>query len=299
VNSTTAAPLPTISLVTPSFNQAQFLGETLESVLTQNYPFLEYVVVDGGSTDRSRELIAARAARLAWWCSEPDGGLYDGLNKGFARTTGEVMGWLNSDDLHFPWTLRTVGEIFARFPEVQWLASQTVGTWTPAGDCTGMATIDGFSREAFFDGGYLPGAARQYGWIPQEATFWRRSLWEKSGGRLDASLKFAGDFALWARFYQHADLVGTPTPLGGFRTHPAQKSRAMDGYLGEARAALAAARARHHHRPNLVRQWLLRTRISAVPGLRETLAGRLGYRGRKIEAAVDGGAWELKSHRFL
>ena len=298
MNTTTATPLPTISLVTPSFNQAQFLGATLESVFAQNYPALDYVVVDGGSTDNSRELIAACAARLAWWCSEPDGGMYDGLNKGFAHTTGEIMGWLNSDDLHFPWTLRTVGEIFARFPEVQWLASQTVGAWTAAGDCTGMTTLGGFSHEAFLDGNYLPGAARHYGWIPQEATFWRRSLWEKAGGRLDTTLRLAGDFELWARFYEHAELVATPTPLAGFRAHTRQLSRAMDSYLDEARRILGAVQERHHHRPRRIRQWLLRTQIAALPGLRNLTVHRFGYTGRIVRP--DGaGAWHLHDHRFL
>ncbi|MDD2765434.1 MAG: glycosyltransferase family 2 protein [Opitutaceae bacterium] len=298
MNSTTVAPLPTISLVTPSFNQAQFLSATLESVLTQNYPFLEYVVVDGGSTDRSRELITAWAARLAWWCSEPDGGMYAALNKGFAHTHGEIMGWLNSDDLLLPGALRAVGEIFARFPEVQWLSSLALSTWTPTGSCVGVSIVEGFSRTAFFDGGYLPGGARLYAWIPQESTFWRRSLWGKSGGQIDASLKFAGDFALWARFYQHADLVGTPTPLGGFRTHPAQKSRAMDAYLAEARAVLAAARAHAAHRTNATRALLLRSRIAAMPGLRGACARCFGYPARRVVADASYG-WRLENYHFL
>src|SRR3954464_13703841 len=95
--------LPRISIVTPSFNQARFLPETIRSVLGQNYPDLEYVVIDGGSTDGSAEVIRRHEDRLAQWVSEKDAGQYDAINKGFARTSGEIMGWLNSDDLYTPW----------------------------------------------------------------------------------------------------------------------------------------------------------------------------------------------------
>jgi glycosyltransferase involved in cell wall biosynthesis len=290
--------LPTFSLVTPSFNQATFLGATLDSVQAQAYPELEHVVVDGGSTDGSREILAGRAQQFAWWCSERDGGMYDALNKGFAHTSGEIMGWLNSDDLLLAGALRAVGEIFARFPEVEWLSSLALSTWTPAGSCAGVATIDGYARAAFLDGGYLPGGARHYGWIPQESTFWRRSLWTRAGARLEASLKFAGDFELWSRFYAHAELVGTPTPLGGFRTHPAQKSRAMDAYLAEARAALGAAQARAPHEPRPARRFLLRSRLAEIPGLRGPGARKFGYDARRVVADPAGG-WQMQSYRFL
>ncbi|HEY5792280.1 MAG TPA: glycosyltransferase, partial [Chthoniobacterales bacterium] len=111
------------SIVTPSFNQASHLEGTLRSVLDQPGVDLEYLVVDGGSTDGSREVIERHAGRLAWWCSERDGGQYAAINKGFARTTGDILGWLNSSDLYLPWTLITVQQIFTQFPEVQWITS--------------------------------------------------------------------------------------------------------------------------------------------------------------------------------
>lgn len=291
------APL-SISLVTPSFNQAAFLPAALDSVLAQNYPNLEYIVVDGGSNDGSRDVVAARAGRLAWWCSEPDGGLYDALNKGFSHARGEIMGWLNSDDLQFPSTLRAVGEIFARFPEVEWLASLAPSTWSSDGNCLGVSHIEGFSRAAFLEGAYLPGAARHHGWIPQETVFWRRSLWEKTGAHLDSSLKFAGDFELWARFFERAELFGTPAPLAGFRTHRAQKSRSMETYLSEARAVLVKSRARAGHRLPAARRFFQRTRLAEMPGLRSPLARLTGYAAKKIVATADG-SWRLEPYRFL
>src|SRR5215212_7784658 len=114
---------PRISIVTPSFNQGRFLRETMQSVLGQGYPNLEYVVIDGGSTDESVDIIRGHEQQLAAWVSEKDAGQYDAINKGFARTSGEVMAWLNSDDKYTPWALPVVGEIFAQLPEVKWLTT--------------------------------------------------------------------------------------------------------------------------------------------------------------------------------
>ncbi|MBI2517774.1 MAG: glycosyltransferase [Opitutae bacterium] len=293
-----SAPLPLISLVTPSFNQAAYLAQSLDSVLGQAYPALDYVVVDGGSTDGSRALIEARAPALSWWCSEADDGMYSALNKGFDHTRGEIMGWLNSDDLLQPGALQTVGIIFRDFPDVQWLTSLSLSTWTASGACAGIASIAGYSRQAFLDGAYLPGGARHYGWIPQESTFWRRSLWERAGGQLAANLHLAGDFELWSRFYQHAELVGTPVPLGGFRLHERQKSRAMEDYLREARAALATARRTAGYRTAPIRLLAQRSRAAEMPGLRGFLANRVGYDARRIIPISEGG-WRSETYRFL
>ncbi|MEW6192538.1 MAG: glycosyltransferase family 2 protein [Bacillota bacterium] len=228
--------LPKISIVTPSYNQAPFLEEAIISVLNQAYPNLEYVIIDGGSTDGSVDIIRKYENYLTYWVSEPDAGQYDAVNKGFAKTTGDIMAWLNSDDKYTPWAFQVVGHIFSALPEVEWLTTLYPLTWDEHGQATNCHYHGGYSRRAFFRGEFLRGAGwPARGWIQQESTFWRRSLWNRAGGYVDASLRFAGDFELWARFYKYSELYGVPIPLGGFRMHAEQKTaRFIKEYIREA-----------------------------------------------------------------
>ncbi len=234
--------LPTISIVTPSYNQAQFLDEAMRSVLMQGYPNLEYVVIDGGSSDGTVDIIRSHESRLAYWVSESDRGQYDAINKGFLKTSGEIMAWLNSDDKYMPWTFSLIAEIFSLFPEVEWITSVHPVSWNKRGQAVAVDFTGGFSGESFYKGGNFPGKG-SYGrrWIQQESTFWRRSLWQRAGGSLDVSLQVAADFELWARFFQHADLYGVSALLGGFRAHGNQKSiNFRKEYMLEAKQVLRA-----------------------------------------------------------
>lgn len=233
--------LPRITLVTPSFNQGRYLEATLRSVLDQGYPNLEYIVMDGGSTDDSRAIIERYQERLAYWISQPDDGQYAAIASGFARSTGEVMGWLNSDDLHTPWTLHTVGQIFADLPEVEWISTTYPMYVDGDGRMMAMALIDGFHRDGFLRGEYMTSADwLTRGWIMQEGTFWRRSLWERAGG-LNTRSQLAADFGLWAQFFAHAPLYALPLPLACFRAHADQKtSTRYAAYVQEALGVLRA-----------------------------------------------------------
>jgi glycosyltransferase involved in cell wall biosynthesis len=236
---------PRISVVTPSFNQAAYLEQAIDSVLSQRYPDLEYIMIDGGSTDGSIDIIRRHEKQLAYWISEPDGGHYEGVNKGFARSTGEIMGWINSDDMYCPWALRTVASVMTALPEIEWLTTVRPLTWTCGGLCAGVNKIAGYSKRSLLDGCHLPNEQRFFGWIQQESTFWRRSLWERAGGVLRTQFRLAADFDLWARFYDHTDLYAVDSPLGGFRYQPEQRSRKVDEYLSEANTSLEEARRRN------------------------------------------------------
>ncbi|MEM1183435.1 MAG: glycosyltransferase family 2 protein [Planctomycetota bacterium] len=233
---------PSIALVTPAFNAGKYIESTLSSVLTQGYDRLEYVVVDGGSSDNTVDAIRARESDLTAWVSEPDEGMYDAINKGFAKTSGEVMGWINADDVLLPGTLATVGEVFGRFPEIEWISTRTPAAIDERGSIIKINRHAAFSAHGFARGVHFVHA----GWpaecfLQQEGTFWRRSLWNRAGGKLDASYKLAGDFELWCRFAQHAELVSIDVPLGLFRYHPEQASgQNLAKYLEEARRAYAA-----------------------------------------------------------
>jgi hypothetical protein len=208
--------LPKISLVTPSFNQTDYLRHTLESVIRQNYPNLEYIVLDGGSTDGSLEVIRSYEDKLTFWRSKPDGGQYEALNEGFARATGDIMAWLNSDDIYFPWTLSTVARIFSKFPNVSWLSGAVCFVNQEGQVVATNPTTGGLSGELTRTGRYRDGIA---GFLPQEGMFWRRELWDKAGGFLDTRLKLAADFELWCRFARHTSPVAVRCLLAGFRRH--------------------------------------------------------------------------------
>lgn len=210
---------PRITVVTPSYNQGEYLEQTIISVLDQGYPNLEYIIMDGGSTDRSVDIIKKYEHRLSYWVTEPDKGLYDALQKGFGRSTGEIMCWINSDDMHHRKSLMSIAELFRAFPHINWIMG--ANTYY---DEMGQAFIpdpDKFycrwSKWRMYD---LDGK-----FIQQESVFWRRSLWEKAGSYIDTSLALAGDAELWLRFFRHDQLYTTTLMLAGFRVRSSQKSK--------------------------------------------------------------------------
>lgn len=293
--------LPKISIITPSYNQCEFIEATINSILTQNYPNLEYIIIDGGSTDGSVEIIKKYEKYLHFWCSEPDAGQYDAINKGFARSTGEIMAWLNSDDMYCPWAFKTVADAMSEFSEIEWLTTLNPGAWDCLGFCLGFVSMPGYSKEAFLDGCHLPKDRSSIGWIQQESTFWRRSLWQKVNQSISTEFKLAGDFDLWSRFFQYADLYSIQAPLGGFRLQANQKSRQFEEYLIDAEKSLLSMRQILNWQPNLLRNIPRQLKLNKIPKVRDLILYNSGYTGKKLvrkNPEFKDAFWEIEEYKF-
>jgi glycosyltransferase involved in cell wall biosynthesis len=209
---------PLVSIITPSFNQAPFLRRTMESVLDQDYPNVEYILMDGASIDGSQRIIESYADQLVHWESLPDQGQTDAINKGFAKAKGKYLAWLNSDDVYQPGAISEAVAYLESHPQVAMVY----------GDCT---FIDAQDRVI----GRFPAAQtnyarlrRGYVHIPQQASFFRADLWRQVGP-LDPSYYFAMDYDLWVRLAKLAPLDYYPGHVwASFRLHGAAKTIAAD-----------------------------------------------------------------------
>lgn len=206
--------LPTISIVTPTFRQGIFLERTIKSILDQDYPRLEYIVQDGGCDQSTIAILQEYQTRIQHWESSPDSGQSHALNLGFRHTHGEIMAYLNSDDLLLPGSLHYIGSFFAKHPEVDVIyghrilineKDEEIGRWIlPPHQSKILSWAD---------------------YIPQESLFWRRRVWNMVGATIDESFRFAMDWDLLLRFREAgAKFMRLPRFIGAFRIHPHQKT---------------------------------------------------------------------------
>jgi glycosyltransferase involved in cell wall biosynthesis len=207
-----------VSIVTPSYNQAAYIEATMRSVWQQDYPSIEYLIVDGGSTDGTPDILRRYADRLAWWVSERDQGQTDALNKGFARATGDILAWINSDDTYEPGAVAAAVDYLIQHPDVGMVYADT-------------NFIDDHGRPI----GRFPAAQTDYSrlrqgyvHIPQQATFFRAELWRQVAP-LDPDFYFAMDYDLWVRLAKLAPFAYLPgRTWANFRLHSGAKTIAAD-----------------------------------------------------------------------
>jgi GT2 family glycosyltransferase len=209
-----------VSIVTPSFNQAKYLEQTILSVLNQDYPRIEYIIMDGASTDGSVEIIKKYADKLAYWASEKDAGQADAINKGFARATGEIAAWLNSDDYYLPGTVRAAVKVFEENPEVVLV----YGNMLAVDENSRTFNILKYKQLTLED-------LLCFEIIGQPAVFMRRSALQKTNG-LNPTFHFLLDHLLWIQIARHGRILHVDQTWSAARYHPEAKNRARAAEFG-------------------------------------------------------------------
>lgn len=212
---------PLISIITPSYNQAEYLEATIQSVLRQDYPSIEYMIVDGGSTDGSLGIIQKYVSRLAWWVSQRDSGQAEAINKGLARAQGEYVAWLNSDDLYLPGAISQAAAALRENPRAGLVFGDAI-TIDPRGER--------LNHLAFGDWGLAE--LLRFRIICQPAVFMRRSVLERAG-YLDPSYHYMLDHHLWLRMARLAPIAHVPQTWAAARHHPGAKNVAQAAGFGE------------------------------------------------------------------
>jgi GT2 family glycosyltransferase len=220
MNLTQLTKQPLVSIVTPSYNQASYLEQTIRSVLEQDYPRIEYMVIDGGSTDHSVEMIKKYADRLAYWVSEKDNGQAEAINKGFALATGEILAWLNSDDYYLLNTVSVAVRCLEQNPDVVMVYGDMFAV-DGDGQTTNILRFKQLSLEDLLC----------FQIIGQSSVFFRRSAFEKAGP-LETSFHFMLDHHLWIRLAQQGRILHIPQIWSAARYHPQAKNRAQAAEFG-------------------------------------------------------------------
>ena len=226
--------LPLISIVTVTFNAVELFPDTLKTIRAQDYPNVEWIVIDGGSTDGTIDILRANQDVIDYWLSEPDRGMYDALAKGFERANGEILCWLNAGDMFLNGALSIVADVFQSHPEKNWITGmqfkhlpgcKIIGCYIPLGYCSDLIGCGAYGR---------PFCGRSLPFIEQESTFFRRSMLDGVNMERFREFKLAGDLYLWFCFAKHDKLTVVIAGLGSFCIHAGQLSEDIESYWKEA-----------------------------------------------------------------
>jgi len=302
-----------ISIITPCYNRSEYLDQTIESVFMQEGDFeIEYIIQNGGTSEEVDAIlekwkkrsgsgsyeIKCRKIRFACY-NEPDNGMYDAINKGFSKASGDIFAWINSDDIYLPGSFKTVATVFSHFGSVDWIIGMTTlinaeGSIIYSSYYDPQAYSRQFIREGFYHRNFRPWGLA---WVQQESSFWRRSLWETSGGNIDTHYKLAADYHLWKKFASHTDLIKVYSPLAAFRRHGNQKtSEAIQHYISETGMS--------GQLPSAFRT--LKYFISKFPFLKPMIfqrkIGRLMFRWLQLDMSKLIGRvirWDFGNHRWI
>lgn len=251
---------PLVSIITPSYNQADFLEQTIRSVFEQDYPRIEYMVVDGGSTDGSVEIIEKYAGRLSWWVSEKDKGQGEAINKGLSRARGDIVAWVNSDDYYLPKAISAAVKVFQQNPDVLLVYGDMLAV-DEKGNTTNVLKYKQLSLEDLLC----------FQIIGQPAVFFRREAYQQVGG-LDINFHYMLDHHLWIRIARHGKILHVPQVWAAARYHAQAKNLSQP--VGFGREAFR------------ILDWM-----KSEPGLSESFA--------KVERAARASAYRVNARYFL
>jgi hypothetical protein len=254
-----------VSIVTPVRNQARFIEAAMESVLTQEHPLIEYIVMDGASTDGTTQAIERHRARLAGYRSAPDGGQSDAINRGFEVASGDVLAWLNGDDLLLPGAVAAACAYLGDHPDIDVVYGDRI-----------LLDEDGLEIGRWILPSHSDPVLSWVDFIPQETLFWRRRAWERAGGYVDAAYQFAMDWEMLVRFRRTgARFAHIPRFMGGFRVHAAQKTTAQMVSVGQEEMDRIRAAALGHVPGKLA------VAVAVAPYLARQMAAELAWRLRR------------------
>ncbi|PIY69228.1 glycosyltransferase [Candidatus Roizmanbacteria bacterium CG_4_10_14_0_8_um_filter_39_9] len=206
-----------ISIITPSFNQGKFIEQTIQSVLSQNYPDLEYIIMDGGSTDETVSILKKYEGKLKWF-SEKDKGQSGAINKGLKMITGDIIAWINSDDYYLPGTLTNIAELFEKNKNIQWITGDYIVVDAKGKEIHAFVRL--YKKLVSYFSSFAALSFANY--INQPSTFWKKELQDKAG-RINESYRYCMDYDLWLRFMKVSAPYIIHTPLSAFRIHATSK----------------------------------------------------------------------------